>query len=204
MTPSPSLLQRPSPSAPSSSHPSTPGMSHAPASGSRGGLSDKAMNDRVNGLLEEYMKIHDPAEALLSLQELPRAAAGLLVLKVVHRTLNTTRKEVHEDMLQLFVELSSALREAQEDVLNALMRCEELSMLVDSITDFREAPEWIGAIVGVLVKVGACSMDRVGRMVEQMKRAEMERDPDCPPPEDVVNRAYGAFLAAVKARAARA
>jgi hypothetical protein len=159
------------------------------------------MSDRVNGLLEEYMKIHDPAEALLSLQELPRAAAGLLVLKVVNRTLNTTRKDIHEDMLKLFVELSPVLSEAQEDVLNALMRCEELAMLVDSMTDFREAPEWIGAIVGTLVRVNACPMDRVVRMVEVMKKGEMERDPDCPPPEEVVNKAYGAFLSAVKARA---
>jgi hypothetical protein len=164
-------------------------------------LSDKAVSDRVNGLLEEYMKIHDPAEALLSLQELPRAAAGLLVLKVVNQTLNTTRKDVHKNLLQLFVDVGVAMEGSQEEVVSGLMRCEELAMLVDSMTDFREAPEWIGAIVGTLVRVNACPMDRVVRMVEVMKQGEMERDPDCPPPEEVVNKAYGAFLSAVRQHA---
>ena len=53
---------------------------------------------------------------------------------------------------------------------SALSRCEELSMLYDSMTDYQKAPVWIGAVVAALVRVGACALDSVTQMVDTMKR----------------------------------
>ena len=43
-------------------------------------------------------------------------------------------------------------------------------MLHDSLTDYQKAPVWIGAVVGALVRVGACTLASVAQMVETMKR----------------------------------
>ena len=65
---------------------------------------------------------------------------------------------VQKDLIDLLEVVADVLKQASDEVESGLMRCEELSMLVDSLTDYREAPKWIGTVVATLIRIHACSM----------------------------------------------
>ena len=65
-----------------------------------------ASDTRVHGTIEEYLRIHDVGEVLSSMEELPRSAAGVLVLKIIARSLDTTRKDIQADLLRLCVDVA--------------------------------------------------------------------------------------------------
>ena len=60
----------------------------------------------MHGTIEEYLRIHDVGEALSSLEELPRSAAGVLVLKIISKSLDTTRRDTQADLLRMCVDVA--------------------------------------------------------------------------------------------------
>ena len=65
-----------------------------------------ASDTRVHGTIEEYLRIHDVGEVLSSMEELPRSAAGVLVLKIIAKSLDTTRKDIQADLLRVCVDVA--------------------------------------------------------------------------------------------------
>jgi translation initiation factor 4G len=105
-------------------------------------LTETQITDRVSATVEEYLNIRDAGEAQQSLKELPSRAIGSVILKVIKKYLNSNKSDVKSDLLQLLNALSSMLKDAKSEVEAALTRCEELLMLCDTITDYKQVRQF--------------------------------------------------------------
>ena len=161
-------------------------------------LTDKQISDKVSATIDEYLNIKDADEAESSLRELGVQAVGHFILKIINKYINTIKADVQNSLLKMLADMINILRDAQSEVEAALTRCEELCTLCDILTDCKHAPEWIGAIVGDLVRLGLCSLESVSEMVAVMKKYAIESDPEFGPKPEEVEKVYGAFLSAVK------
>ena len=107
--------------------------------GNLGGIDfiEKRLIDRISSIVDEYLHIKDSNELLVSLKELQQnEAVGHLILKVIDSYLNS-KTDTQIELINMLTSISGFLSAKTEEVEAALMRCEALTMLTDTITDFK-------------------------------------------------------------------
>jgi hypothetical protein len=137
-------------------------------SGTADGMSKDARSKRASELVEEYCRIGDMGECRLTIEELGPSILGPMVLKVMNKYVDCSKPEPQTRMEELLTDSNVAtwLSENREDVEAAVKACELLQLLSDTIVECKKAPEWLGKVVGLLVKAGACSNEHLLELVQ--------------------------------------
>ena len=181
----------PSPSTPADSQSrsfSSSSVSAASASASAClDLSDDQVASRVQSIIDEFIahqSVKDVRECLLELP--PGPATSFLVAKVVQKFFGSSKPTVHDALIALLDSVGPFLASYSDKAKDGLNSLEEIHMLCDTITDCKLAPEYLGRVVGTLIRTGACGRGDIDTFFNSIK-AENLADEFGPGPEVTEN-----------------
>ena len=99
------------------------------------------------------------AECKLTIEELGPGILQPKVLKIMNKYVDCAKADPQQRLEALLSDPTVAtwIEERREDVEAAIKECEILQLLSDTVIECRKAPEWLGRVVGKLVKAGACT-----------------------------------------------
>jgi hypothetical protein len=70
--------------------------------------------------------------------------------------------------------LTKFLTHGRADFPSALGDCETILYMPDSMSDFKNAPEWIGSVLAYLVRIDACDMNALLATVDMCMSSYLE------------------------------
>jgi hypothetical protein len=134
------------------------------------GMADEERTKRANGMIEEYCRqASDLAELKLTLEELGPGVMRPMITKIMNKYVDCAKpamQKLMEDFIQ-DATVGEWLSESRDEVEAGIKACELLEVLSDTVTDCKNAPEWLGKVVGLLVKAGACSNSTLLDLVQE-------------------------------------
>ena len=92
------------------------------------------------------------------------------------------------------VDVATLLAKAQVEVEDGVRNSEYLQVLTDTITDCRQAPEWLGRVVKALLEADACRIGVLFDIVVENKKINID---ELMSPSDVTDKVYDRFMAVV-------
>lgn len=183
--PSPADIRRVGADSPNQSRYGTPPSAGRSQRGPVEQLPPDVLKRKTNTIVDEYLSMKDSTEANECLAELPMNACGEIVLRVVDKYLNCNKSDMQRDLVQFLNCVMPQLKVGREHVESSLSKCEDLRLLVDNVVDIMNAPEWLGAVVNVLIQGEACRRQVIDQTLLDV-REDNKNDEFGKPDEEVV------------------
>lgn len=148
----------------------------------------------AKALIEEYLRVGDVDDACQVMEEGDPSFVAAIVSRAMVVYVDCAKSAQQKQIADLFAAAGDSLKDASVEITQAVRKCEYLEVLTDTIVDCKNAPKWLGVVVGTLVSVGAVDMAALNEIVQDDIKINV--DEMCSLPEDA-QRVYDEFLASV-------
>jgi hypothetical protein len=154
------------------------------------------LKKRAKGLVDETLRIGDLEEAFLTVQELGPSFISPLIERVMTKYVDEAKQPAQGKLLDFLKSLDTILADNREKVEIGIAECEYLTVLSDTVCEYKSSPEWLGDVVGTLVSLGACSLERLDVIVQDDIKINID---EMMAIEEETHEAYAKFMEVVKA-----
>jgi hypothetical protein len=161
-------------------------------------LSFAEITKSVQSTVNEFCTLGDAEEVRACLDQLySKTAYKVLVPQIISKFLEA-KEATKQSLLSLIDTLAEPLSQCTEEILEALAECEEIKFLHDMILDCKLAPQYIGLVIGRLVKNSTCTVAAIENLISSVKATSLAEAADLGTSVEMIEDVFNCLLIAVK------
>lgn len=161
-------------------------------------LSVAEITKSVESIVKEFCTLGDIDEVKTCLDQLySKTAYKVLIPQIISKFLEA-KEATKKSLLNLIDALAEPLSQCTEEILEALVECEEIKLLHDMILDCKSAPQYLGMVIGRLVKNSICSIVAVEILISSVTATSLTEAADLGTPVEMIENVFNDLLIAVK------
>jgi hypothetical protein len=145
----------------------------------------------VQSFVDEFCTLGDIEEVKICLeQQHSKIAYKMLIPQIISKFLQMPKETVRESLLGLIDSLVEPLTGCSQEILEALVEYEDIKLLPDFIVDCKQAPQFVGSILGRLVKNSICNLNAIESALSKITAASIAEGIEFGASEDVIRSVF--------------
>lgn len=150
-------------------------------------ISDEHIEEKLKGMMSDYLTSDDMDEVIIPLQELPKRAIARLIVIALDKYIDCNKSDMQKKLYSLLDGIAnkgmfSGLTKLIED---AITSWEPFQTLWDYVIEYSKAPSLIGNILKLLITFNACTKTAIQESISNIRmKLEKENDEFGPSLED--------------------
>jgi hypothetical protein len=159
-------------------------------------ISDDSIEEKLKGMISDYLTSNDMDEVCIPLQELPTRAIPRLIVLVLDKYVDCNKSEVQKKIQNLLEGIGnkgmlSGLTKMIED---AITSWEPFQTLWEYVVDYSKAPMLIGEVLKILASFNACTKNSIKENINIIKRKLEDENDEFGPSMDDFDKYYNDLL----------
>jgi hypothetical protein len=150
-------------------------------------ISDEKIEEKLKGMMSDYLTIDDMNEVLQPLQELPKRAIPRLIVLVLDKYVDCNKSEIQKKLYSLLDGIASKgiFSGLTKQIEDAITSWEPFQTLWDYVLEYSKAPSLISNILKLLITFDACTKTAIQESIHNIRmKLEKENDEYGPSLED--------------------
>jgi hypothetical protein len=150
-------------------------------------ISDEKIEEKLKGMMSDYLTIDDMNEVLQPLQELPKRAIPRLIVLVLDKYVDCNKSDIQKKLYSLLDGIASKgiFSGLTKQIEDAITSWEPFQTLWDYVLENSKAPSLISNILKLLITFDACTKTAIQESIHNIRiNIEKENDEYGPSLED--------------------
>ena len=153
---------------------------------------------RIQSIIDEYLQTGDVSEVKLGLEELPKVSYRVIIMNIISKFIQGAKEPIQQSLLSLIDNLASVLKEHSSGIIESLTTCEDITMLPDAMLDCKQAPIYIGMVIGRLIRTSVVNSESISSSLDKIQRDNINDAAEFGSDEKTIISAYDSLRESIQ------